>query len=68
MDNQTTEAPKILKESKNKITVEFERTSLKERLKLKYLNVSYIGILLWSFVRYTVPLLLEDHIIVHASA
>ena len=51
MDNQVN-APKILKESKNKITVDFERTSLKERLRLKYLNVSYVATLLWRFFRF----------------
>ncbi len=53
MDNQTTnEAPKILKESKNKIVVDFERTSRVERLKLKYLNVSYVGTLIWRIFRF----------------
>ncbi len=51
MDNQTN-APKILKESKRKITVDFERTSLKERLKLKYLNVSYLAGLIWRIFRF----------------
>ena len=50
MDNQAN-APKVLKESKNKITVDFERTSLKERLKLKYLNISYVAMLIWRFFR-----------------
>ena len=49
MDNNM---PKVLKESKNKITVDFERTSLKERLKLKYLNFSYVAVLLWRFFRF----------------
>ena len=35
IDNQ----PKIRKESKNKIKVDFERTPLKERLKAKFLNL-----------------------------
>ena len=53
MDNQTTnQAPKILKESKNKITVDFERTSKKERLRLKYLNVSFVGTLAWKIFRF----------------
>lgn len=51
MDNQAN-APKVLKETKNKITVDFERTSLKERLKLKYLNMSYVAMLIWRFFRF----------------
>ena len=51
MDNQAN-APKVLKESKNKITVDFERTSLKERLKLKYLNISYVAMLIWRLFRF----------------
>lgn len=51
MDNQAN-APKVLKESKRKITVDFERTSLKERLKLKYLNMSYVGGLVWRIFRF----------------
>ena len=33
------EAPKIKKESKNKIRVEFDRTPLVQRLKAKFLNL-----------------------------
>ena len=51
MDNEI-KAPKVLKESKNKITVDFERTSLKERLKLKYLNISYIAGIIWRLFRF----------------
>ena len=51
MDNQVN-APKVLKESKNKITVDFERTSLATRLRLKYLNVSYIAGLFWRMFRF----------------
>ena len=39
--NNNEGAPRILKESKNKIRVEFERTSRKERLKAKYLNKNF---------------------------
>ncbi len=52
MDNNVNTAPKILKESKNKITVDFERTSRLERMRLKYLNVSYVGVLLWRMLRF----------------
>ena len=52
MDNNVNSAPKVLKESKNKITVDFERTSRLERMKIKYLNVSYVGVLLWRMLRF----------------
>ena len=52
MDNNVNTAPKVLKESKNKITVDFERTSKLERLRLKYLSVSYFGLLLWRMLRF----------------
>ncbi len=38
---QTQAAPRVMKESKNKIRVEFERTPLKERLKAKFLNINF---------------------------
>ncbi len=34
--------PKVMKESKNKIRVEFERTPLKERLKAKFLSMFFV--------------------------
>lgn len=43
MDAQNTGAPKIKKESKNKIRVDFERTPLKERLKARFLNFYFIS-------------------------
>ena len=52
MDNNVNSTPKVLKESKNKITVEFERTSKLERMRLKYLSVSYFGLLLWRMLRF----------------
>ena len=53
MDNQTiNETPKVVKESKNKIVVDFERTSRKERMKMKYLRVSYVANLMWRFFRF----------------
>ena len=48
IDNQ----PKIRKESKNKIKVDFERTPLKERLKAKFLNMFFFKKLAWALVRY----------------
>ena len=53
MDNQKIDnKPKVRKESKNKIKVDFERTPLKERLKAKFLNVYFFKKLLWAIVRY----------------
>ncbi len=39
---QTQNAPRVMKESKNKIRVDFERTPLKERLKSKFLNMNFV--------------------------
>ena len=46
---QTT--PTVKRESKNKIRVEFERTSLKERLKAKYLSAYFAKNVLWYIFR-----------------
>ena len=43
--------PKITKESKNKIRVEFERTPLKERLKAKFLNLYFFQKVAWVIFR-----------------
>ena len=43
--------PKVRKESKNKIRVDFERTPLKERLKAKFLSMFFIKKVLWYIVR-----------------
>ena len=43
--------PKIRKESKNKIRVEFERTPLKERLKAKFLSMFFIKKIVWFLFR-----------------
>ena len=43
--------PKIKKESKNKIRVEFERTPLKERLKAKFLSVFFLKKIVWYVFR-----------------
>ncbi|MBQ8248839.1 MAG: carbohydrate ABC transporter permease [Clostridia bacterium] len=39
---QTQSTPRVMKESKNKIRVDFERTPLKDRLKAKFLNGNFI--------------------------
>jgi len=51
MNAQQTGAPKITKESKNKIKVEFERTPLKERLKAKFINMAFVGGVIWYIFR-----------------
>ncbi|MBQ9115594.1 MAG: carbohydrate ABC transporter permease [Clostridia bacterium] len=52
MDNSVNETPQVLKETKNTIKVDFERTSRAERMKIKYLNVSYFGLLVWRIFRF----------------
>ena len=47
----TDNMPRIKKESKNKIRVEFERTSLKERLKKKYLSSTFFKDVVWYIFR-----------------
>ena len=41
-----------MKESKNKIRVEFERTPLKERLKAKFLNLHFLTNVVWVIFRF----------------
>lgn len=43
--------PKIKKESKNKIRVEFERAPLKERLKAKFLSLFFLKKVVWYIFR-----------------
>ncbi len=43
--------PTVMRESKNKIRVDFERTSLKERLKTKYLSAYFAKNVLWYIFR-----------------
>jgi len=45
-------APKIKKETKNKIRVEFERTSRWQRFKLKYLSVNFLATVLFKIFRF----------------
>ena len=53
MNAQQTSAPQVTKETKNKIRVEFERTPLKERLKAKFINMAFVGGVIWYIVRHT---------------
>lgn len=43
--------PKVRKESKNKIKVDFDRTPLKDRLKAKFLSMFFVKKVLWYIVR-----------------
>ncbi len=43
--------PKVTKETKNKIRVEFERTPLKERLKAKFLSLFFLKKVVWYIFR-----------------
>lgn len=52
MNAQETMTPKITKETKNKIKVEFERTPLKERLKAKFINAAFVGNVIWYLFRF----------------
>ncbi len=53
MDTNTqTQAPRVTKESKNKIRVEFDRTPLKQRLKAKFLNLYFFQKVIWAIFRY----------------
>ena len=45
------EAPKIKRESKNKIRVDFERTPLLQRLRAKFLNLYTLKKVLWYLFR-----------------
>ncbi|MBQ2767679.1 MAG: carbohydrate ABC transporter permease [Clostridia bacterium] len=52
MDAQNMQkAPTVMKESKNKIRVEFERTPLKERLKAKFISTFFLQKFVWFIFR-----------------
>ena len=51
MNSQNIESPKIMKESKNKIKVDFERSPLADRLKAKFLSMSFLGNTIWYIFR-----------------
>ena len=50
--NEQTTAPKIKKETKNKIRVEFDRVSGWERFKLKYLTFRFLGMTFFKLFRF----------------
>ncbi len=47
----TMNKPKVTKETKNKIRVEFDRTPLKERLKAKFLSLFFLKKVVWYIFR-----------------
>lgn len=51
MTDNMEQKPRIKRESKNKIRVEFERTSLRERLKEKYLSLYFLKRVVWYVFR-----------------
>ena len=51
MNNTLDNQPKVKRESKNKIRVEFERTPLKERLKAKFLSMFFLKKVVWYLFR-----------------
>ena len=50
MNAQNTQ-PKVMRESKNKIRVDFERTPLVERLKAKFLSTYFLTNVVWYIFR-----------------
>ena len=52
MNHSETQAPKVLKESKRKIKVDFERTSRWTRFRVKYLNGGYVATLIYRMFRF----------------
>ena len=49
---QAPQAPRVMKESKNKIRVEFERTPLKQRLKAKFLSMNFLKNVVFKIFRF----------------
>ena len=49
-------APKITKETKDKIRVEFDRTSKKERMRIKYLSGTFVVSIVWWLFRFIILL------------
>ena len=48
---QATEMPHVLKETKNKIRVEFERTPLWQRIKAKFFSTFFLQKVVWYLFR-----------------
>ena len=51
MTQNMNDKPQVMRESKNKIRVDFERTDLKERLKAKYLSMNFLTNTVWYIFR-----------------
>lgn len=52
MNSQNVESrPKVMKESKNRIKVDFERSPLIERLKAKFIRMSFLANVIWYIFR-----------------
>ena len=49
-------APQITKETKDKIRVEFDRTSKKERMRIKYLSSNFVVSVVWWIFRFIILL------------
>ncbi len=56
MNSQNIEKPKVMKESKNKIKVDFERSSLSVRLKAKFMQMSFLTNVIWYIFRFVLLL------------
>lgn len=52
MNMQETKAPKVMRESKNKIRVDFERTSFWTRFRIKYLSGQFVVNVIWKVARF----------------
>lgn len=48
----TNSKPKVRRETKNKIKVDFERTSFKERFRAKFLTFTFVKKVAWALIRY----------------
>ena len=55
MDTKIQEAPKVKRETKNRIKVEFDRAPLKERIKAK-MNGYFLGNIVWFLFRFIILL------------
>ncbi|MBQ7969024.1 MAG: carbohydrate ABC transporter permease [Clostridia bacterium] len=50
--NTQASAPKVMKETKNKIRVDFERTDFWTRFRLKYLSLKFLTTVVWVIFRF----------------
>jgi ABC-type sugar transport system, permease component len=49
--NKSSQSPKVTKETKNKIQVEFDRTPLSERMRAKFLSMFFLQKVIWYLFR-----------------